>query len=72
MSGTGEYDASFAYASSDGPSIANVSFAVRHGEMVDLVGPTGAGKSTFMKLLLRFYDVVESVRSTSTAPTSGT
>lgn len=60
MSGTVEYeDVSFAYASSDGPSIANVSFAIRDGEMVGFVGPTGAGKSTLMKLLLRFYDVDE-------------
>jgi ATP-binding cassette subfamily B protein len=34
-----------------------VSFEVEPGEMVGLVGPTGAGKTTLMKLLLRLYDV---------------
>ncbi|MDQ2050801.1 ABC transporter ATP-binding protein [Natronolimnohabitans sp. A-GB9] len=37
--------------------IDDVSFAVEGGETVALVGPTGAGKSTVLKLLLRLYDV---------------
>jgi ATP-binding cassette subfamily B protein len=37
--------------------IAGVSFAADPGETVALVGPTGAGKSTLAKLLLRMYDV---------------
>jgi len=36
-----------------------VSFEAESGETVGLVGPTGSGKSTLMKLLLRFYDVSE-------------
>lgn len=40
-----------------GPTIENVSFDVPGGDTVALVGPTGAGKSTVLKLLLRMYDV---------------
>lgn len=35
----------------------DVSFTAKAGQMVALVGPTGAGKTTLMNLLLRFYDV---------------
>ncbi|HOL91019.1 MAG TPA: ABC transporter ATP-binding protein [Clostridiales bacterium] len=37
----------------------HVSFSVRPGETVALVGPTGAGKSTIVSLVSRFYDVRE-------------
>lgn len=37
-------------------SVRDVSFDVRFGESVALVGPTGSGKSTLVKLLLRFYE----------------
>lgn len=36
-----------------------VSFSIAKGEKIAIVGPTGAGKSTIMNLLLRFYDVEE-------------
>lgn len=37
----------------------NVSFSIRKGEAVALIGPTGAGKSTLAQLLPRLYDVTE-------------
>jgi ATP-binding cassette subfamily B protein len=43
----------------EGPVIEDVSFAAEPGETVALVGPTGAGKSTLAKLLLRLYDTTE-------------
>ncbi|MFC7235063.1 ABC transporter ATP-binding protein [Halosegnis marinus] len=46
----------FAYDGSE-TVIDDVSFAAEPGETVAFVGPTGAGKSTMLKLLLRMYDV---------------
>jgi ATP-binding cassette subfamily B protein len=46
----------FAYNSTD-YVLKDVSFEVRPGERVGVVGATGAGKSTLINLLLRFYDV---------------
>lgn len=37
----------------------NISFTVKKGETIALVGPTGAGKSTIVNLLSRFYDALE-------------
>jgi len=47
---------SFAYKDND-YVLRNVSFEVKPGERVGIVGATGAGKSTLISLLLRFYDV---------------
>ncbi|GGK44591.1 ABC transporter transmembrane domain-containing protein [Salinarimonas ramus] len=40
----------------EAPALEGVSFAVRPGERVALVGPSGSGKSTVLQLILRFYD----------------
>ena len=49
-------DVSFAYNGADFV-LKNVSFEVKPGERVGIVGATGAGKSTIINLLLRFYEV---------------
>jgi len=41
----------------DEPVIHNLSAEARPGQKVAIVGPTGAGKTTLVKLLMRFYDV---------------
>lgn len=49
-------DVSFQYTP-DKPLIRNFNLDVKPGEMVAIVGPTGAGKTTLINLLMRFYDV---------------
>ncbi|RME58418.1 MAG: ABC transporter ATP-binding protein, partial [Caldilineae bacterium] len=51
-------DVTFAYEP-DKPVIEHVSLHAHPGETVALVGPTGAGKTTIISLLSRFYDVQE-------------
>ena len=53
-----EYDGvSFGYDVDEELTLRDVSFTAEGGETLALVGPTGAGKSTALKLLLRMYDV---------------
>jgi ATP-binding cassette subfamily B protein len=50
---------SFKYPNSDSWVIRNVSFELRVGERVAIIGENGAGKTTIIKLLLRLYEPTE-------------
>ncbi|HET8646482.1 MAG TPA: ABC transporter transmembrane domain-containing protein [Vicinamibacteria bacterium] len=52
-------DVGFRYSDGDGSVLRRVSFSARAGEVVAIVGTSGAGKTTLMNLLPRFYDVSE-------------
>ncbi|MFL0246305.1 ABC transporter ATP-binding protein [Candidatus Clostridium stratigraminis] len=48
----------FAYPNGSGvPALKNLSFSIKNGQSLAIIGPTGSGKSTIAWLLLRFYDV---------------
>jgi len=48
---------SFTYPGNSSPAINNISFDIKKGEIVALVGSNGAGKSTLARLLCRLYDI---------------
>ncbi len=50
---------SFNYPGSKGKALDNVSFQIRPGESLALVGENGSGKTTLIKLLTRLYDPTE-------------
>ena len=50
---------SFKYPGTENYVLRDCSFTIKNGETVGMVGENGAGKSTIVKLLLRFYDVTE-------------
>ena len=41
------------------PNLENISFSLAHGGSLGIIGATGSGKSTLIRLLMRFYDVNE-------------
>ena len=48
-------DVTFTHQTATSPALANVSFSVERGETVAFVGPSGAGKTTLVKLLVGLY-----------------
>ena len=47
----------FTYPKGDKPALNNVSFDIKSGQSIALVGRSGSGKSTIANLLTRFYDI---------------
>lgn len=47
---------SFTYPSSSAPAVSDISFSVRKGERIGIIGATGSGKTTVINLIPRFYD----------------
>ena len=50
---------SFKYPFDENPVIKNISFKIKYGQTIGIVGPTGAGKSTLIRQLLREFNVSE-------------
>lgn len=50
---------SFAYPGAERPVLSHLSFEVKAGEKIAIIGGTGSGKSTILKLIHRFYDVTD-------------
>lgn len=50
---------SFKYNNSNHRALSNVSFSIKQGETLAIIGKTGSGKTTLVNLLLRLYDIDE-------------
>ncbi len=50
---------SFTYAGAKEPSLSSISFSIRRGETLGIIGGTGSGKSTLANLLCGFYDATD-------------
>lgn len=48
-----------AYSRSSEKALENISFSVKQGETIGIIGGTGSGKSTLVEMIPRFYDVSE-------------
>lgn len=52
-------DVSFSYKNSKEYAINNISFEIKRGQTVGIIGGTGSGKTTLINLIPRFYDVTK-------------
>src|SRR6266487_453303 len=50
-------DVTFSYPGAEEPALSNISFSAQPGKVTAIIGGTGAGKSTLVSLIPRFYDV---------------
>ncbi len=50
-------DVTFSYPGAEEPALTHISFTARPGEVTAIIGGTGAGKSTLVSLIPRFYDI---------------
>ena len=49
-------DVTFAYSKAGAPSLSHISFSVKKGQTVGIIGGAGSGKTTLVNLISRFYD----------------
>lgn len=52
-------DVYFSYNNSDKYSLENISFSIKKGEIIGIIGGTGSGKSTLINLMPRFYEATK-------------
>ena len=52
-------DVTFEYSGAGAPSLSHISFSVKKGQTVGIIGGTGSGKTTLVNLISRFYDVTK-------------
>jgi ATP-binding cassette, subfamily B, multidrug efflux pump len=50
-------DVTFSYPGAEEPALSNISFSAEPGEVTAIIGGTGAGKTSLVSLIPRFYDV---------------
>lgn len=54
-------DVTFTYPGTSAPALTDISFCIKAGEKVAIVGKTGSGKTSLVRLLVRFYDPDEGI-----------